>query len=120
MEEIKVGNIVKGKITGITSFGLFVDLGEGYLGLVHISEVTSTYINDLKDKYSINDIISMKVLEIDKETRRTRLSIKRIDLRERKDVSTLLEKSRGFKPLEDNLDRWITKKVKELERKEQK
>ena len=40
-----VGEIIEGKITGITKFGVFVELGEGVTGMVHISEVARTYVN---------------------------------------------------------------------------
>ena len=45
--ELNVGQIVEGKITGITNFGVFVDLGENKSGLVHISEVARSYVNDI-------------------------------------------------------------------------
>lgn len=74
--EITVGQIVEGKITGITNFGIFVDLGEGKSGLVHISEVSRTYINDIKDVYKIQDVVKMKVLTVG-EDGKISLSIKK-------------------------------------------
>ena len=46
--QLTIGQIVEGKITGITNFGVFVDLGEGKTGMVHISEVALTYVNYIK------------------------------------------------------------------------
>lgn len=74
--EITVGQIIEGKITGITNFGVFVDLGEGKSGLVHISEVSRTYINDIKEVHKIGDTIKMKVLTVG-EDGKISLSIKR-------------------------------------------
>ena len=62
--QVAVGQIVEGKITGITNFGVFVDLGEGKSGLVHISEVARSYVNDIKDFVKINDVVKAKVLNI--------------------------------------------------------
>ena len=74
--ELSVGQIVEGKITGITNFGVFVDLGEGKSGLVHISEVARSYVNDIKEFVKIGDTVKMKVLTIG-EDGKISLSIKR-------------------------------------------
>ena len=60
--EITVGQIVEGKITGITNFGVFVDLGEGKSGMVHISEVSRTYVNDIKEHVKIGDEVNLTTL----------------------------------------------------------
>lgn len=62
--QLTVGQIVEGKITGITNFGVFVDLGEGKSGLVHISEVARSYVNDINEFVKVNDVVKMKVLNI--------------------------------------------------------
>jgi len=62
--QLTVGQIVEGKVTGITNFGVFVDLGDGKSGLVHISEVSRTYVEDIKQVVKINDVVKMKVLNI--------------------------------------------------------
>ena len=46
---IEVGDVVEGKVTGITKFGAFIELPDGKVGLVHISEVADVYVNDVKD-----------------------------------------------------------------------
>lgn len=74
--QLEVGQIVEGKITGITNFGVFVDLGEGKSGLVHISEVARSYVNDIKEHVKVNDEVKMKVLNIG-EDGKISLSIKR-------------------------------------------
>ena len=62
--QIEVGQIVEGKVTGITNFGVFVDLGEGKSGLVHISEIAQTYVSDVREHVKENDTVKMKVLSI--------------------------------------------------------
>ncbi len=74
--DLTVGQIAEGKITGITGFGVFVDLGEGKSGMVHISEVARTYVNDIKDFVKIGDEVKVKILSIG-EDGKIALSIKR-------------------------------------------
>ena len=73
---IEVGNILPGKITGITNFGAFVDLGNRKTGLVHISEVSNSYIKDIKDVLTVGDEVQVKVMEIAGD-RKVSLSIRR-------------------------------------------
>ena len=65
--ELAVGNIVTGKVTTITKFGAFVALPEGKSGLVHISEVAPTFVNDVHDFLSEGQEVSVKVLGITPE-----------------------------------------------------
>ena len=62
--QLKTDDIVEGRITGITNFGVFVDLGGGVSGMVHISEIAKTYVNDIHDFVKVGDIVKMKVLSI--------------------------------------------------------
>lgn len=73
---IEVGNIVSGKVTGITNFGAFVDLGSRKTGLVHISEVSTSYVKDINEVLKVGDEVSVKVLEIAKDGKIS-LSIRR-------------------------------------------
>ena len=62
---IAVGSIVEGVVTGITSFGAFVELPNGQVGLVHISEVADTYVRDVNDYLKQNDVVKVKVIHVD-------------------------------------------------------
>ncbi len=73
---LAVGEILEGKITGITKFGAFVALPEGKSGMVHISEVANSYVNDIKDFVKLEDAVRVKVINIDDQGR-INLSIKR-------------------------------------------
>ncbi|MTI68050.1 MAG: S1 RNA-binding domain-containing protein [Firmicutes bacterium] len=64
---VKVGNVVEGTVTGITNFGAFVQLPEGKNGLVHISEVSHDFVNDINNYLKKNQKVKVKVLSIDKE-----------------------------------------------------
>lgn len=61
---IKVGEKVTGKVSGITNFGAFIDLGDHKTGLVHISEVSDGYVKDIHDILSVGDEVTVKVLSI--------------------------------------------------------
>ena len=74
---LAVGEILEGKVTGITKFGAFVALPEGKSGMVHISEVANSYVNDIKDFIKIEDTVRVKVINIDDQGR-INLSIKRV------------------------------------------
>ncbi|MFD1737388.1 S1 domain-containing RNA-binding protein [Bacillus salitolerans] len=59
---IELGSKVKGKVTGITNFGAFVELPGGETGLVHISEVADNYVKDVNDHLKVGDEVEVKVL----------------------------------------------------------
>jgi uncharacterized protein len=79
MEDVKVGEIVPGVVTNLTRFGAFVDIGVKQDGLVHISEVSHTYITDPSEKLKLNQQVSVKVLEVDLARKRISLSIKQAE-----------------------------------------
>ena len=72
----EVGTILEGKVTGITKFGAFVSLPEGRSGLVHISEIASSYVKEVTDHLSMGQQVRVIVLGED-ERGRISLSIKK-------------------------------------------
>lgn len=73
----EVGTIVEGKVSGITSFGAFVDLPNGKTGMVHISEVSTDFVRDIKDYLKIGQVVKAKVINIS-EKNEIALSIKKL------------------------------------------
>lgn len=73
--EVEVGAIYTGKVTEITKFGAFVNIGPGKSGLVHISEIANTYVNDVHDFLTLGQEVKVKVVNID-AAGRLNLSIK--------------------------------------------
>ena len=71
-----VGEIFEGKVTGITKFGAFVTLPDGSSGLVHISEIANTFVNDVHDYVSEGQTVKVKVIGIN-ENGKINLSIKK-------------------------------------------
>ncbi|GMA57112.1 S1 RNA binding domain protein [Alicyclobacillus sacchari] len=61
---IEVGSKVTGKVTGITKFGAFVTLPEGATGLVHISEISDSYVKDVHDFLKVDDEVTVKIISI--------------------------------------------------------
>lgn len=82
---LEAGNIVEGKISGVTQFGAFVSLDEGKTGLVHISEIALEYVKDINDHVKVGDDVKVKILSID-EKGKISLSIKQAILAERKNA----------------------------------
>lgn len=74
--EFAVGLVMDGKVTGITKFGAFVSLPENKSGLVHISEIAYSYVNDVKDHLVEAQEVKVKIIGID-ENGRINLSIKK-------------------------------------------
>ena len=74
--EFGVGSVLEGKVSGLTKFGAFVSLPENKSGLVHISEISYTYVNDVKDHLQEGQGVKVKVIGID-EGGRINLSIKK-------------------------------------------
>ena len=73
---IEVGSKLQGKVTGITNFGAFVELPGGQTGLVHISEVSDSYVKDVHEHLKVGDEVEVKVLQIEPDGK-IGLSIKR-------------------------------------------
>jgi len=70
------GSVIKGKVTNVTDFGIFVELEEGVEGLVHISELSQKRVKAASELYAVGDIVSAVVKSVDLQNRRIRLSIK--------------------------------------------
>ncbi|WP_038055827.1 S1 RNA-binding domain-containing protein [Thermodesulfobacterium hydrogeniphilum] len=76
--EVKVGDIISGKIKNIIDFGIFVEIKEGIDGFIHISNISWNRIEDLSKVFNEGEEIQAKVLEIDPEKRRLQLSLKHL------------------------------------------
>jgi small subunit ribosomal protein S1 len=72
----KIGDVVQGTVTKITSFGAFVELKDGIDGLVHISQISEERIEKIKDILKAGQVVSARVVKIDRDERRLGLSIK--------------------------------------------
>ncbi len=75
---LEVGAIVEGKVTGLTAFGAFVSLPDGKSGMVHISEVSNTFVKEIKDFLKEGQDVKVKVVGISPEGKIS-LSIKKAE-----------------------------------------
>ncbi|MGY3766989.1 S1 domain-containing RNA-binding protein [Vagococcus vulneris] len=73
---IEVGVKLPGKVSGITNFGAFVELENGKTGLVHISEVSNSFVKDINDVLKVGDAVEVKVMSVGDDGK-IGLSIKR-------------------------------------------
>ncbi|MDY0214013.1 MAG: S1 RNA-binding domain-containing protein [Bacilli bacterium] len=71
--------ILNGTVRNIMDFGMFVDINVHQDGLVHISEISNTYIRDISMHYAINDVVKVKVISVDVSKKRIGLSLKQVN-----------------------------------------
>jgi len=76
IDDLEIGMVVPGIVTNLTNFGAFVDIGVKQDGLVHISEIADKYISNPADVLSLNQHVTVKVVQVDKARKRIGLSIK--------------------------------------------
>jgi len=76
IEDLEVGMVLNGIITNITNFGAFVNIGIKENGLVHISQIADKFVKDPKDIVSLNQEVTVKIVEVDIQRGRVQLSMK--------------------------------------------
>ncbi|WP_395719293.1 30S ribosomal protein S1 [Prosthecobacter sp.] len=96
----KVGDIVKGRVAKIASFGAFVELEDDIDGLVHISQISEDRIEKVKDKLNVGDEVEARVIKVDKVERRIGLSIKAMNYSE----ADIQKESAAFEALRPSTD----------------
>lgn len=117
-QQIEVGSIITGKITGVQPYGAFVSINETTQGLVHISEITHGFVKEINDYVKVGDEVTVKVLSIDSESGKVGLSIRatkeaseqpiKSTSRERQQsIIKQLDNEDGFNTLKEKLQEWI-------------
>lgn len=107
--ELAVGEVLEGKVTGITKFGAFVLLPDGKSGLVHISEVANAFVSDVHEHVQLGQAVKVKVLSVSDEGK-INLSLKRVaepeaqerpaaEARVRRPANTPRPETRGGEPV---------------------
>lgn len=113
MSELNIGDVIKCKVTGVESYGIFVSLESKMRGLIHISEITKYYVRNIEDYAKVGDTIYCKVMEINKNENKVKLSIKAVS-DEKKEYKAISESANGFDPLEKMLPKWTKEKMDEI------
>lgn len=117
MSKYKCGEIVTGYVTGIEKYGIFLCIDDNYDGLIHISEVSSSFVRNINDYAKVGEVIRAKVLE-EEHGKQIKLSIKDIDYRITRKKSTKIEETEsGFSSLILMLNKWIDEKITEIDEK---
>ena len=118
--EIKVDDILIGKVNQIRPYALFLTFENGQRGLLHISELSDNYIRDIEKYGSIGDEIKVKVLSIDPTNGFLRVSYKAIPVEERynthdesKHLSAQFDEA-DFHDLEEKLPQWIQETLEKI------
>ncbi|KRL87087.1 S1 domain-containing RNA-binding protein [Ligilactobacillus apodemi] len=101
---IEVGEKVNGKVSGITNFGAFVDLGDKKTGLVHISEVSNNFVKDIHDVLTVGDEVKVKVLSVGNDGKIS-LSIRKADDSVKKDFGKNTREEHGRRENEGHSNR---------------
>ena len=97
VREIEVGGIYYGAVTRITSYGAFVDLGNGKEGLLHISRIAKEHIRRVEDYVQIGEKDTVKVIDIDNQGR---INLAMNELREKR--ADVVEESNSESKEEEN------------------
>ncbi len=77
---VEISKVYEGKVKGITKFGAFVEVEDGTSGLVHISEVSNSFVNDINDILKVGDVVKVKVIKVN-EDGKISMSIKQAEER---------------------------------------
>lgn len=111
---LAVGDVVEGVVSNLTKFGAFVNLDSGFTGLVHISEISDTFVKDVSDVLETGQNVKVKVLSID-DKGKIALSIKACI--EKKPVQINTEKVGINTEFEDKLAKFLKDSNEKLEQK---
>lgn len=79
LSDLEEGMILEGVITNVVNFGAFVDIGIHQDGLIHISQLSNSFVSDPKEVVKVGQVVTVKVMEINEKLRRVSLSIKAVN-----------------------------------------
>ena len=113
--QYNVGDIIKVRVSGLASYGIFVTIDEHYTGLIHISEVSLNFVRNVQDYVRLGDYIMAKIIGVDEEAGHLKLSIKDIDYTLGKERGIDEKENSGFAILKESLPKWIEEKKKEYD-----
>ncbi|MDZ7834309.1 MAG: CvfD/Ygs/GSP13 family RNA-binding post-transcriptional regulator [Alkalibacterium sp.] len=118
----KIGQKVRGTVTGIQPYGAFVSIDEETQGLVHISELKHGYIKDISEIVSKGDEIDVMIMDIDEYSNKISLSLRSLQIPKyhpfsnRKNISRYGRKTGiGFQSIDKKIPEWKEQALKEIE-----
>ena len=111
----KKGDIIKCVITGFKDYGIFVKVDDEYDGLIHISEISDSFVRNVGDYGDVKEEIYAKVIEVNDEEKHLKLSIKNLNYKV--DGMSMEDRdNNGFLPLKEKLNGWVDEKLKEIKK----
>ena len=117
----QVGQLIVGKVYNVKPYALFMSFEDGVTGLLHISEISDSFIRDIEKYGSVGDEIKVKILSIDKDNGFLRVSYKQVPPEEMYSSHTnqrkvLTTSEDEFLPLKEKLDSWIKEAYENIEK----
>ncbi|MCL2617893.1 MAG: S1 RNA-binding domain-containing protein [Defluviitaleaceae bacterium] len=113
-EKLEVGAIVEGKVVNLKPFGAIVILPDNTQGLVHISHISTSYVQNVNDYIATGDIVKVKILSVDPTTKKISLSIKEAaresgqgEVQPQFSFQDRQRSSEGGNTFEDKLKEWV-------------
>ena len=103
MKNYNIGDEIKGIISGIQDYGIFLKLDNGYIGMIHISELSDYFVKDVDLYGEVGDELIVKILDINHDEKKVKCSLKETSFGKNKDASI----DHGFAPLKNMLQTWI-------------
>lgn len=108
LEKLGVGAVVDGKVVNVKPFGALVLLPDGTQGLVHISHISASYVQDVSDYIGVGDIVRVRITSIDPATKKIALSMKdAVGGEQSKFVPQKAESKGKGNSFEDKLKEWV-------------
>ena len=120
MKKYEKGKTVKGIVTCIEPYGVFMSFDEYYTGLIHISEISKGFVKNINDFVKVGDNIYVEILDVDEQEAHLKLSIKNINykINGRLKRHRIVETESGFKTLSQKMPGWIKKELKKIKKEE--
>jgi len=111
-EKLEIGSIVDGKVVNIKPFGAIVVLPDNTQGLVHISHISSEFVQNISDYVAVGDVVRVKLVSIDPVTKKISLSMKEAARQETQSEAPpqTFERAKPQEPtnaFEDKVKEWI-------------
>lgn len=110
----KIGDIIEGVVTGVQTYGVFVHLEDDQQGLIHISECTHGYINNVHDFLKVGQTVKAMVIDVDEFTKKISLSLRALEkiplakqpIRKKRRRAVYTNQI-GFETLRQKMPEWI-------------
>lgn len=121
---MRIGDKIKGTVSGVQPYGAFVDLENGTTGLIHISEIKTGFVDNIYDHVKIGQEVLVQVVDFDEYTEKASLSIRTLEEEHQKIPRhhrfTNERNKIGFAPLSKSLPKWIKESKNYLKEQKEK